>query len=76
MPRRWYGRTRERCAYCKQPQGWLCDFRGDDGESCRRPMCFWHRQIDGGEDRCREHAPAADFPIAERPVQPDEGSPS
>jgi hypothetical protein len=53
----WYGHGRERCSYCKQPIGWLCDFRGDDGQPCRRPVCFWHRKTDGSEDRCLEHAP-------------------
>ena len=30
----WYGHSRERCSYCKQPGSWLYDFRGDDGQRC------------------------------------------
>lgn len=56
----WYGHTRERCTYCKNPSGWLCDFQGEDGVVCRKPLCTWHRFQDGGQDLCREHAPATE----------------
>jgi hypothetical protein len=57
---RWYGHGRERCAYCRQPGTWTCDWRGENGEQCGRLLCYRHRTSDGGEDRCREHAPVVE----------------
>jgi hypothetical protein len=56
----WYGHTRERYSYCLQPSGWLCDFRDEQGEPCRLPLCSRHQLTDGSEDRCWEHGPAVE----------------
>jgi hypothetical protein len=56
----WYGHGRERCAYCRHPSVWACDFRDDAGATCSKPLCSRHRIKDDGEDRCPEHAAPAE----------------
>ena len=64
----WFGHTRPRCAYCRQHGGWTCDWPGENSEKCGRLLCYRHRVVDGGEDRCREHAPPAE-PVDLGPVR-------
>jgi len=57
MPNPWYGHGRERCAFCRQPSRWLCDFQADAGPPCGKPLCGRHRTAEGDQEVCPEHAP-------------------
>jgi hypothetical protein len=60
MARARYVANYDCCAYCRVAGPYLCDWSAADGTKCGKPMCWRHRAQDGGQDLCREHAPAVE----------------